>query len=353
MPVAFVLMPFAAEFDDVYEHVIQATLVVEGFSVSRADEARNSRSIMHDVIQGIVSADLIVVDLTGTNPNVYYELGLAHAFGKKVILLTQDIEEVPFDLRAYRVVTYSTHFARVAEAKEQLLRLARGARDGDVHFGSPVSDFGVQTAAPPGRHTPPLLPPPVTSKDDSGPLDAAADLSEGMSGVSSVMSEVGQRFLKLNPMISNISEQMNGPLREDPRAIRELIRTLATHMNGFATWLKTSNGKYRSSLQLLTDALDAMFSLDSAPTLESTEQISIVVQAIAGIEAAAADSRKEMWSLADTLDHLPKIEKEFNRAKRQLSEEIHSLVSNVDQTIAVMSRARAAGQKLLGGEDAS
>ena len=71
---------------------------------------------------------------------------------------------------------------------------------------------------------------------------------------------------------------------------------------------------------------------------------------IASIETAAAGSREQMSSLAETLDGLPKVEKEFNRAKRQLSEEIHSLVSNIDQTVAVMSRTRAAGQRLLGGD---
>lgn len=106
MPIkAFVLMPFVPDFDDVFEHIIRTPLEAVGFSVSRADEVRGSRSIMHDVVQGIVDAELIIADLTGANPNVYYELGIAHALRKKVVLLAQDLEEVPFDLRAYRVIT--------------------------------------------------------------------------------------------------------------------------------------------------------------------------------------------------------------------------------------------------------
>lgn len=345
MPICFVLMPFAAEFDDVYEHLIRSVLENEGYKVARADEAKSSRNIMHDVIQGIIDADLVVADLTGANPNVYYELGLAHAFGKKVVLLTQDIDEVPFDLRAYRVVTYSTHFARVAEAQEQVLHLGRGARDGTVNFGSPVSDFGgnaklaIESSATSSTPELPL--------EDVGPLDVAADLTEGMEAISGVIVEVGARLNELNPEVAAVSQKMTGPMRHDPRALREVVRSLANHMDGFASWLKTANGGYRTSLQKTTEALDSLFRVGIADAAEAKQQLPAMIEMIDGLEAAAGPSRAQMAELATTLDELPKIEKEFNRAKRRLAEELHSLASNVDQTVAVMSRTRAAGQQFL------
>ena len=83
---AFVLMPFSAEFDDVFKHIIEKPLSELGFSTRRADNAVGSRNIMHDVISGIFESDLVIADLTGSNPNVYYELGIAHAFGKSIAL---------------------------------------------------------------------------------------------------------------------------------------------------------------------------------------------------------------------------------------------------------------------------
>jgi hypothetical protein len=62
----------------------------------------------------------MLADLTDKNPNVYYELGLAHAARKPVLLLTQDIEDVPFDLRGLRVITYAVQDPRWGE----VLRLA-------------------------------------------------------------------------------------------------------------------------------------------------------------------------------------------------------------------------------------
>ena len=59
---------------------------------------------MEDVRTGISSADLIVADLTGQNPNVFYEVGIAHTLEKPVLLLSMSIEDIPFDLRHRRVL---------------------------------------------------------------------------------------------------------------------------------------------------------------------------------------------------------------------------------------------------------
>ena len=67
---------------------------------------------------------------------------------KPVILLTQAIEDLPFDLRSYRVVSYDTHFAAIKSARSELISLAKGAVDGSVPFGNPVTDFIGSANAP-------------------------------------------------------------------------------------------------------------------------------------------------------------------------------------------------------------
>jgi hypothetical protein len=198
---AFVLMPFAPDFDDVFSQIIRGPLEAEGFLVGRADEPRGTRNIMHDVLQGIADADLVVADLTGANPNVYYELGVAHALGRKTILLTQDLEDVPFDLRAYRVITYSTHFARIAETIETLRKNAQEAKDGAIQFGSPFSDFKA-TLSDPLPISPPSAPADLskremadtTESDDVGLLDCFVDIKEGFESISVVVGQMGQRL---------------------------------------------------------------------------------------------------------------------------------------------------------------
>lgn len=91
-PPAFVLMPFEPEFDRIFERLIQPTLAEVGYEVQRADTDLSQRNIMRKIIEGIANADLIVAELTGNNPNVFYELGVAHGLQKPVIMISQDVE---------------------------------------------------------------------------------------------------------------------------------------------------------------------------------------------------------------------------------------------------------------------
>ena len=102
----FVLMPFAAEYNLVYATIVEA---LEGLMVcTRADDLRSSGPILERILRGIASSELIIADLTGQNPNVFYELGLAHVQSKNVLLLTQDLSHVPFDLKHYFCHEYKT-----------------------------------------------------------------------------------------------------------------------------------------------------------------------------------------------------------------------------------------------------
>jgi hypothetical protein len=102
----FVLMPFKANLLPVYEDHIKPTCASMGLTVRRADDFFTAHSVVWDIWKAIVSARLIVADCTDRNPNVFYEIGLAHTIGKPTILVTQKSEDVPFDLQHLRHITY-------------------------------------------------------------------------------------------------------------------------------------------------------------------------------------------------------------------------------------------------------
>jgi hypothetical protein len=139
--VAFVIMPFGDEFDEIYKDLIMPALESAGYSVQRADSRLDQQNILKDIVKGIDAADLIVAELTSLAPNVLYELGIAHGLLKPTVLLAQEIDEVPFDLRSYRILVYSTHYKRVQGLKEQLADIGARHRDGSINFGNPVGDF--------------------------------------------------------------------------------------------------------------------------------------------------------------------------------------------------------------------
>src|SRR6185503_3410527 len=105
-PIVLVLMPFSDDFKDIYESGIKSACKNIGVVVERVDEQIHDQIILRQIYDQIVRADIIVADMTGRNPNVFYEVGYAHALQKRVILLTQHSKDIPFNLTHYQHIIY-------------------------------------------------------------------------------------------------------------------------------------------------------------------------------------------------------------------------------------------------------
>jgi hypothetical protein len=107
----FIAMPFAREFDIVFKTIRE---VVEGphllYTLTRTDELLGGGHIIEDILRGIGESEFVIADVTDRNPNVFYELGIAHMVKDvdKVILLSQNVDFIPFDLRPFRHIVYQT-----------------------------------------------------------------------------------------------------------------------------------------------------------------------------------------------------------------------------------------------------
>lgn len=102
----FVMMPFGQWYDLYYKEVYVSAIKEAGFEPVRADELFSSGSVVEQIWEQIDKAKVLLADLTGKNPNVFYELGLAHADRKPVVFTSGILEDVPFDLRHLRVIIY-------------------------------------------------------------------------------------------------------------------------------------------------------------------------------------------------------------------------------------------------------
>jgi hypothetical protein len=108
-PFAFVLMPFDDTFGDTYFLGIKDTADKLGIMAERVDEQVFHREgILQRIYNQIEAADFVIADMTGRNPNVFYEVGYAHAKGKTCILLTENADDIPFDLKHQRHIVYSS-----------------------------------------------------------------------------------------------------------------------------------------------------------------------------------------------------------------------------------------------------
>lgn len=108
---AFVLMPFTDSLTEIYQSLIKPTVENGRFGLvcRRADDIKSNRAIIQDIWKSICEARVVIADMTNLNPNVMYELGIAHTLGKETILLYQRSEtefKFPFDLAHIRRIEY-------------------------------------------------------------------------------------------------------------------------------------------------------------------------------------------------------------------------------------------------------
>ena len=119
-----IMMPFLAEFSPVYEAIKVACDNAKVTHI-RVDEIYKPSKIANDIFAAIAQSKLVICDLTGRNPNVLYETGLAHALNAEVIMLTQNGDDVPFDLRHFRYFTYLNNGEGLQNLQTDLERIIR------------------------------------------------------------------------------------------------------------------------------------------------------------------------------------------------------------------------------------
>jgi hypothetical protein len=125
-PKAFVVMPFSEPYDTLYRDVIKpvAESPELAFDIVRVDEVVGPGMILDDIRRQIEGAHIIVAEISSHNPNVFYELGYAHALRKPAVLLIRKdrMQDMPFDIRGYRAIPYDDTIGGKKAVEETLRR---------------------------------------------------------------------------------------------------------------------------------------------------------------------------------------------------------------------------------------
>ncbi len=116
----FVIMPFAETFNAVYTDALKPLCKELNLTIKRGDDFFANHYIMEEIWFAIYNCRIVIADCTGRNPNVFYELGIAHTLGKQVIPITQDGKDVPFDVSGRRFIEYEASFSGPKKLQENL-----------------------------------------------------------------------------------------------------------------------------------------------------------------------------------------------------------------------------------------
>lgn len=220
-PFVFVLMPFEASFEDIYKFGIKGSADDVGAYAERIDEQIFTEGMLDRIFNQISRADVVVADMTGRNPNVFYEVGYAHALGKIVVLLTQNTDDIPFDLKHRQHTVYggSIDLLRKELAQKLQWAITESRRDPAAKASELLSIKLLDIDIPkvPLSDKTPSIEGSVSSRNFRLPIQLRNDSLETISGITHVYlfttpdsTIVPTKRTKWQPVIqTNFSDWMN------------------------------------------------------------------------------------------------------------------------------------------------
>lgn len=347
-PRAFVIMPFDVGFQSVYDKLIVPALEGVGYDVKRADSDLDQQNVLKDVVRGIAQADLVVAELTSRNPNVLYELGLCHALRKNAVLITQSIDDIPFDLRSYRVIRYSTQFDTADVLSTQLAEIAKANSDGGIEFGSPIIDFlpdSITTSPSRPREEDQTDAPdsPPKEEEKEGYLDAILSIGQAGEGMKYHLGEIGQstvrigeEFEKSNSEIEAVQQaggdtmfvKAHGIAGEMGKALDRYAEELASE----APPLEDAIRKLVSSGLSLTSWLAAQEDIDIEQAIETRDSI-------AGLGASASEGLTAIRGFRKILVELSGISRDMARGTGRAISSLDGIAGSLEQVEAFAQKA--------------
>lgn len=345
---AFVIMPFEEQFDQIYELFISEALDNAGFEFEKADDIKSQQNILKDIIDGISKSDLIIADLSKPNPNVYYELGLAHALNKPVISLTQDISLLPFDLKSYRVIEYDIHFATMKSAKKEFKELLEGFKKREISFSNPITDFIEKEDIVLSNYSAN-----ESEQQDLGFIDHLVEIEK-------YFEELTDLALDLTDSTEKIGNQATKATKKIERAqsdrssqaiairVRKISQSLAEDFDEYSSSLEESNPKYYNINSKIKTSLDFIFNFidkegenyDEESLLESKENLT-------KMEDSLFYASNNFDKFMRTLEDMPEFQSDLKKAIQKTIRQQEKLLDNMDETSSTLSRTVRLIDKIL------
>jgi len=333
---AFVLMPFDKEFDAIFNNLIKPPLEEIGYDVKRADSDLNQENILKDIMRNLAGADLVLVDLTSLNANVLYELGISHAMQKSTILLTQSIEDVPFDLRSYRMILYSIHFSEAPKLSKELKEIGEGVKTGKIRFGNPVADFLPQMR----QSTNYIMPKTVmkvaekkVAEEEKGFLDFAVNGEKSMINITKCTVQMTKATLEIGEIMQRRTEQSKSiRLSRIPGVaskIYQLTKMIARDMIQYAERLKEEQPKLHKEWEFFAENTTGLIQIAKIRTKKEKGKVIMFRNSMEELKSANNGALGMIEEFLKSLKDLKGISRDVNRASDRIISVLDLIISDL------------------------
>lgn len=339
----FVIMPFQDEFFEVYEMLKMK--FADRFEFSNAADEANQQNILKDIIQPIYEADVIIADLTGLNANVMYELGLAHSFNKKTIVITKDdLSRLPFDLKQYRAKDYDTHFKKFAELLDYLESNLIGAIENTVSYSNPVKDFLILEKIDNVTWFSDKTSIELEDDSDKGFLDFLADIESNTFAMTDTINEMNAGMQTMNKGVSSSTAEIERVNKNGGNGTASFVRkeskNVAKYIDSFRTKLLECN----SSLSNLWDEIEKniLGLLENKFASNENNKIHLIeyLKSLHGMKNSISYNNSSMQNLKTSMENLIGMERSLNQAVR-------FLIADISSYIVITERIQTSIDKIL------
>lgn len=348
----FMIMPFEDKYFEIYEMLKRQ--FEDDFLFSHAGEEDNQQNILKDIVQAICDADIIIANLTGLNPNVFYELGVAHTLNKKVIIITEDISTLPFDLKSYRAKEYSAHFVKFADLLDTLKKYMYGAITGKTSFSNPVSDF-------------------LNTKDEK---EVAASIyqrntaildEESDKGFLDFLSGIEENTEELTTNITQMTEDMKTMSSGIRASTAEIERVNKTGGNGTANFVRKEAKKVANYIEIFSSKLrlynqsyielwtkiekDTLGLLENKFAANNTQDLIAYLKSLKGTQEAIGESCSSVETMKKTSLNNLGMERTLNQAIRFLDGDLDNYITIMGQIVSSIDRILEKSRFVVGNID--
>lgn len=337
----FVIMPFTDDFFESYEMIKEH--FSEDFVFSNAGEEDNQQNILADIISPIIDADVVLADLTGLNPNVMYELGIAHSFNKKTVIITQDdLSMLPFDLKQYRAKDYSTHFKKFDELIKYLEKNLKGARDGNVIFNNPVGDFLASNKITPEN----IFEKNVIKLDipegDKGFLDFLEDIEDDTVAMTKDITQLNSDMREMKDGINECTTEINRVKANGESGtisfIRKQSQNAAGYIETFSKRLKNHNNTISSLWSKIEKNILGLLENDIASSPNNKEGLTNYIKSLHNMKGSLVSSIESVAKLKETSLNNLGMQRNLNQSIRFLDTDLADYIAMEDQMIKSIDR---------------
>lgn len=350
----FMIMPFQDEFFEVYEMIKRK--FSDRFEFSNAGSEENQQNILKDIIQPIYETDIVIADLSGLNPNVMYELGLAHSFNKKTIVITKDeLTNLPFDLKQYRAKNYDTYFKKFDELLQYLETNLMGVVDGKIEFSNPVKDFLSTENISDIKwfsEKPTIV---LEDETDKGFLDFLEDiesntnkLAETIETLSKDMDEMTEGITKSSIEIERVNK--NGG-NGTASFVRKESKKVAKHIDNFGGKLRVHNKNISELWDEIEKNTLGLLENDFATGECNKKSLTDYLISLCGLREEITSTNESVESLKENIGSNIGIERSMTQAIRFVVADLSTYINNTEHIQSSIDMIIAKSRYVVGEID--